>query len=39
MGEGMDWIDMTQNRDKWRTLMNAVMNLRFPQNAGNFMTS
>ena len=27
---GMDWIDLTQDRDKWRALVNAAMNLRFP---------
>jgi hypothetical protein len=27
---GMDWIDMAQDRDRWRALVNAVMNLRFP---------
>jgi hypothetical protein len=27
---GVDWIGLTQNRDKWRTLVNAVMNLRVP---------
>ena len=26
----MDWIGRTQNRDRWRTLMSAVMNLRVP---------
>jgi hypothetical protein len=26
----MDWIDLTQERDSWRTLVNAIMNLRFP---------
>ena len=25
---GMDWIDLAQNRDRWRTLVNAVMKLR-----------
>ena len=24
----MDWIDLAQDRDRWRTHMNAVMNLR-----------
>jgi hypothetical protein len=30
VGWGMDWIDLAQDRDWWRTLVNAVMNLRFP---------
>jgi hypothetical protein len=25
---GMDWIDLAQDRDQWRALMNTVMNLR-----------
>jgi hypothetical protein len=27
---GMDWIDMAQDRDQWRALVNTVMNLRVP---------
>jgi len=36
---GMDWIKLAQNRDRWRALVSVVMNLRVPQNAGNFLTS
>jgi hypothetical protein len=26
--DGVDWIDLAQNRDQWRALANTVMNLR-----------
>jgi hypothetical protein len=27
---GMDWIDLAQDRDQWRVLVNTVMNLQVP---------
>ena len=35
----MEWIGLAQDRDRWRTLVSAVMNLRVPWNVGNFLTS
>jgi hypothetical protein len=28
--DGVDWIDMAQDRDQWRALVNMVLNLRVP---------
>jgi hypothetical protein len=35
---GIDWIELAQDRDRRRELVNAAMNLRVPKNEGNFLT-
>ena len=37
-GGSKDWIDVALDRDRWRALVNAVMNLRVAENARNFLT-
>jgi hypothetical protein len=39
VGWGMDWIELAQDMDRWRAVLNTVMNLRFPLNVGNFLIS
>ena len=34
-----DWMELAQNRDRWRALVSTVRNLRGSENAGNFLTS
>jgi hypothetical protein len=35
---GIDWTQLAKDRDMWRTLVNAVINLRIPYNARNFLS-
>jgi len=35
----MGWIGLAQDKDRWQTLVSAVMNLRVLRNEGNFLTS
>jgi hypothetical protein len=35
----MDWFNLAQDRDQWKALMNTIMNLRVPSNAGKFLSS
>jgi hypothetical protein len=37
--EDVVWMHLAQDRDGWRALVNTVMSLWVPQNAGNFWTS
>ena len=34
-----DWMELAQDRDRWRALASTVRNLRGSKNAGNFLTS
>jgi hypothetical protein len=37
--EDVDWIQLAQDRDRWWALVDTVMNLRAPLEAGNFFTN
>jgi hypothetical protein len=37
--DGVDWIDLAQDMDQWRALVNTVMNLQVPYNVGKFLSS
>jgi hypothetical protein len=34
-----EWIALAQDKNKWLVIVNAVMNIRVSQNAGNFLTN
>ena len=36
--DGVDWIDLIQNRDRWRAVANTVMNLQIYKMLGYFLT-
>jgi len=37
--ENANWIHMVQSREEWWAFVNAGMNLRVPNNVGNFLIS
>jgi hypothetical protein len=37
--DDIDFINLGQDKDQWRVLVNTVMNLRVPQNVGKFLSS
>jgi hypothetical protein len=36
---GMDWIDLAQDRDQWRALVNTVVDLQVPYNVGKCLSN
>jgi hypothetical protein len=37
-GGGVGWIDLAEDRDRWWAVVNVSMNLRVPENVGDFST-
>jgi hypothetical protein len=35
---GKEWIDLVQDWERWRVLVNKIMNSRLLENEGNFLT-
>jgi hypothetical protein len=35
--DGMDRVDLAQDRDQWRAIVNTIMDLRIPYNFGNLL--
>ena len=36
---GMEWIELSQDWNRWQTVVNTVMNLRVPYSSGKFLSS
>ena len=39
VGWARDWIDLALDKDRWRSVVNAVKNVRVSQNSVNFLSS